>query len=118
MAIGLARQAIDFVRQQSTSRRELVAVSHALTSQLAGLELQLLAAADGMAHCDPDQLRTDANSLVLRATQSAMVAAKGAAFVEGHPVGRWCREALFFLVWSCPQNVASGVLCEFAGIQD
>ena len=30
--------------------------------------------------------------------------------------GRWCREALFFLVWSCPQSVLSANLCELAGI--
>ncbi len=43
-----------------------------------------------------------------------MTAAKGAGFIEGHPVGRWCREALFFLVWSCPQPVMQAHLCELA----
>jgi alkylation response protein AidB-like acyl-CoA dehydrogenase len=52
--------------------------------------------------------------MVLRATQAAMTAAKGAGYVEGHPVGRWCREALFFLVWSCPAPIAQAHLCEFA----
>ena len=31
--------------------------------------------------------------------------------------GRWCREALFFLVWSCPRSVVDANLCELAGIQ-
>ena len=44
-----------------------------------------------------------ANSLVLRASQAALAAAEGTGYVVGHPAGRWCREALFFLVWSCPQ---------------
>ena len=61
-------------------------------------------------------LRQRANSLVLRATQAALVTAKGAGYVQGHPVGRWCREALFFLVWSCSQPVVSANLCELAGI--
>jgi hypothetical protein len=55
---------------------------------------------------------------VLRSTQSALAAAKGAGYVAGHPAGRWCREALFFLVWSCPQPVLSAHLCELAGILD
>ena len=44
-------------------------------------------------------------------------AAKGTGYVVGHPAGRWCREALFFLVWSCPQAVLSANLCELAGIE-
>jgi alkylation response protein AidB-like acyl-CoA dehydrogenase len=63
-------------------------------------------------------LRQRANSLVLRSTQAALSAAKGTGYVVGHPAGRWCREALFFLVWSCPQPVAAANLCELAGIQD
>ena len=59
-----------------------------------------------------------ADSLVLRATQAALGAAKGAGFVSGHSAGRWCREALFFLVWSCPQSVLSANLCELAGLSD
>jgi hypothetical protein len=55
---------------------------------------------------------------VLRSTQAALAAAKGAGYVVGHPAGRWCREALFFLVWSCPQPVLSANLCELAGILD
>ena len=63
-----------------------------------------------------DELRTRANSLALRSTQAALAAAKGAGFVAGHPAGRWCREALFFLVWSCPQSVVAANLCELAGL--
>jgi hypothetical protein len=58
------------------------------------------------------------NSLVLRATQATLAAAKGAGYAAGHPAGRWCREALFFLVWSCPAPVLQANLCELAGILD
>jgi hypothetical protein len=54
---------------------------------------------------------------VLRATQAALAAAKGAGYIAHHPAGRWCREALFFLVWSCPQSVLAANLCELAGIE-
>ena len=63
-----------------------------------------------------NELRQRANSLALRATQAALAAAKGTGYCLGHPAGRWCREALFFLVWSCPQPVLQANLCELAGI--
>ena len=67
---------------------------------------------------DVQSLRVWANSLVLRATQMGLVAAKGAGYAAGHPVGRWCREALFFLVWSCPQQVMAENLRELAGLSE
>ena len=72
--------------------------------------------AAGIEACSADDLRARANSLVLRAAQSALAAAKGTGYVTGHPTGRWCREALFFLVWSCPQPVMATNLCELAGL--
>jgi hypothetical protein len=54
--------------------------------------------------------------LALRTSQAALAAAKGVGYVVGHPAGRWCREALFFLVWSCPQGVMTANLCELAGM--
>ena len=82
------------------------------------MRAQLLEVAQGATSCTSEQLRAQANSLVLRATQSALVAAKGTGYVAGHPAGRWCQEALFFLVWSCPQGVLTSNLCEWAGIED
>ena len=35
----------------------------------------------------------------------------------GHSAGRMAREALFFLVWSCPQPVMQANLCELAGLE-
>jgi alkylation response protein AidB-like acyl-CoA dehydrogenase len=48
--------------------------------------------------------------LALQATQAALILSKGSGFVAPHPVQRWVRQALFFLVWSCPRPVASEVL--------
>jgi hypothetical protein len=55
-------------------------------------------------------LRANANALVLRATQAALTASKGAGFVRPHPAQRWARQALFFLVWSCPRQAAEATL--------
>lgn len=118
LAIGLSRAAIEYLETQSSQRDSLASPHHALVDQCDELESQLLEAVAGQPICTNDELRTRANSLVLRATQAALVAAKGAGFVAGHPVGRWCREALFFLVWSCPQTVSDANLCELAGILD
>jgi hypothetical protein len=74
--------------------------------------------AAGLPACTAEELRSRANSLVLRSSQAALTAAKGSGYVLGHPAGRWCREALFFLVWSCPQPVMAAALCELAGLSD
>ena len=50
------------------------------------------------------------------ATQTALLAAKGTGFVAPHPAQRWARQALFFLVWSCPQPVLSATLCELVNV--
>ncbi len=117
LAIGLTQAAIDFIRSESENRPDLVPMLDALDDQLSTILARLFKLAAGATICTNEDLRKEANSLVLRATQSALVAAKGTGFVKGHPVGRWCQEALFFLVWSCPQSVLNANLCELAGIE-
>lgn len=111
LALGLVRSAVDFIREESVARPDLAETANSLDQQFELLFDLTLKVAEG-AFEYAGQLRADANSLATRSTQAAMIAAKGAGFVEGHPVGRWCREALFFLVWSCPQQVAEAGLCE------
>lgn len=115
LAVGLARAAIDYLKAESIKRNDLSLVADTMERQIDELQQRLLNAAAGQV-CDASEIRGDANRLVMRTTQAAMTAAKGAGYVQGHPVGRWCREALFFLVWSCPQPVASAQMCELAGI--
>jgi alkylation response protein AidB-like acyl-CoA dehydrogenase len=62
----------------------------------------------------PEAIRQRANSLVLRVAQAYLAASKGAGFVAGHPAERAVREAMFFLVWSCPAPVLAANLREFA----
>ncbi len=117
LAIGLARAAMGFIADEASRRDDLRTVSEEMTSELDTLEGVLLAAASGQGQCDAMEVRGQANRLVLRSTQAALTAAKGAGYVSGHPVGRWCQQAMFFLVWSCPQTVANAHLCELAGIE-
>jgi alkylation response protein AidB-like acyl-CoA dehydrogenase len=116
LAVGLSHAAMAFLQQEADQREELVEPAEGLSNELQALERDLIDAAGGQGSCSAQVIRTRANSLVLRATQAALAAAKGNGYVQGHPAGRWCREALFFLVWSCPQPVVTANLCELAGI--
>jgi alkylation response protein AidB-like acyl-CoA dehydrogenase len=123
LAVGLAASAINFLEGEAARRGDLAAPAASLRGEQRLLEAELLAvvgdgacAAEGVSTLD--DLRARANSLVLRATQAALAAAKGSGYLLGHPAGRWCREAMFFLVWSCPQPVTNAALCELAGLSD
>jgi alkylation response protein AidB-like acyl-CoA dehydrogenase len=118
LALGLARAAIDFLADESVKRADLLPPLQALNQEHSYLVDDLLSLVRGEARCTKESVRQRANTFVLRATQAALSAAKGTGYVLGHPAGRWCREALFFLVWSCPQPVAAANLCELAGIAD
>lgn len=50
-------------------------------------------------------VRGQCNDLALRATHAAVALYKGAALLTSHPAQRLAREALFLLVWSCPNPV-------------
>lgn len=119
LALGLATAAVDFIREESRQRPELAGAVDQLRADVDSSIEELLALADGTAEdtVSAGSLRVKSNSLVLRATQAALVAAKGRGYVVGHPAGRWCQQALFFLVWSCPQPVLAANLCELAGIE-
>jgi alkylation response protein AidB-like acyl-CoA dehydrogenase len=118
LAVGLAGAAIAYLGEESTIRSELESAAESLQSELNAIRTDLLALAEGEEVCSSESLRGRANSLALRASQASLSAAKGAGYVLGHPAGRWCREALFFLVWSCPQPVMQANLCELAGIAE
>lgn len=118
LAIGLADAAIAIVEQEATKREDLAIVAKSLREEHAAVEADLLALASGETVCSNDELRTRANSLALRTSQASLTATKGAGYLTSHPAGRYCREALFFLVWSCPQSVLAANLCELAGISD
>lgn len=117
LAVGLAMRAIEYLYEQSLQRNELRVIADQFLSGLQPLLRDLRQATAGDAPLDLADLRQQANSLVSRSTQAALQAAKGAGFVSGHPAGRWAREALFFLVWSCPPGVIEGNLCELAGLR-
>lgn len=116
LALGLSLAAIDFLLEQSAQRPELREPAEHLAAERQKWLSAMEELAQGGEPCSAADLRAHANSLALRSTQAALAAAKGTGFVAGHPAGHWCREALFFLVWSCPQPVVAANLCEWAGL--
>jgi alkylation response protein AidB-like acyl-CoA dehydrogenase len=115
LAIGLAGAAVDYLLHEAQARPDLRPAAERLhhARQRAREELHRLAR-EGATPEAAAGLRTRANALVLRATQGALTAAKGTGFLRSHPAQRWARQALFFLVWSCPGPVAQATLASLA----
>ena len=123
LAIGLAARSLNDLEAEAQRRAELGEIVTPLREELDELRRDMYAAVSA----DPDSgalrvsaaaLRQRANSLVLRVAQAYLAASKGAGYVSGHPAERAVREALFFLVWSCPQPVVNAALREFACLAD
>lgn len=116
LAVGAAAASIAILADEASRRPDLVSAHDALAEEHEQMIESLLSAARGTPNCDPNDLRQRANSHVLRASQAALTATKGAGYLAGAAAGRHCQESLFFLVWSCPQTVQNANLCELAGL--
>lgn len=114
LALGAARSSVDLLRHEARARGEMARIADGFAAETDDLAARLSTAATDSTPQARDALRTAANGLVLRASQAALVASKGAGFTVGHPAERGVREAMLFLVWSCPQQVAQAVMCELA----
>jgi butyryl-CoA dehydrogenase len=111
LALGLAGAAIDHVRHEASIRPDLRPVAERFESARQALRRRMYSLADGPVEpADATDLRVHANELALHSTQAALTISKGAGFVRPHPAQRWARQALFFLVWSCPRPAAEGML--------
>jgi alkylation response protein AidB-like acyl-CoA dehydrogenase len=115
LALGLTAAAVGYLGDEASRRAELETTAARLREEWQRLreELHTLARA-GSTPAAAASLRAAANNLVLRATQAALTAAKGAGFLRSHPAQRWARQALFFLVWSCPRPAAEATLALLA----
>jgi hypothetical protein len=115
LALGLAGAAIDYLKREAIARQELRTSAERLEHNLQSLRQEMHQLAEGgMTPEAAAALRGGANALVLRATQSALTASKGAGFLRQHSAQRWARQALFFLVWSCPRPAAEATLAHLA----
>jgi alkylation response protein AidB-like acyl-CoA dehydrogenase len=117
LALGQARAALSALVELGAERMDLAEPLEILCESWQALWGQLIAQAKG----DPDvvspsQIRSQANGLVVRATQAYLTAKKGTGFLRTEPAQRWARQALFFLVWSCPTPVAQAAIRDLAGL--
>jgi alkylation response protein AidB-like acyl-CoA dehydrogenase len=111
LALGLAGAAISLIEREAVARPDLAgaAARFAEAEGTARERLHRFARTEA-APADVIGLRVECTLLALRASQTALAAAKGTGFVVPHPAQRWARQALFFLVWSCPRPAAEGIL--------
>ena len=105
IAMGITQQSIHLLRKQAEYRPAL----HQTLSKLETKHQQNIA--DLCAHdVDRITLRVQVNQLALQGAQQALVASKGKGLLVGEKAGELCTQALFFLVWSCPQSVQNAHL--------
>ena len=119
LAVGHAANAIRLLREEASRRPELDEILQPFVDEHAVVSADLARAAaettDSPApHLTAEAMRQRSNSLALRTSQASLAASKGAGFVASHPASRLVAEAMFFLVWSCPQPVVLGNLRELA----
>jgi len=117
LALGLAGAAVAHMLREAQNRPDLAADAQRLEVTRQNIRQELFRLAEEGASPDAAQtLRARADTFVLQATQAALTASKGTGFLRDHPAQRWARQALFFLVWSCPTPVAAAHLAFFTQV--
>ena len=118
LALGHALGSLRRLKRQCEARADLASMFDAFQRDFDRQKEALLDATEKAVVGSSEMVREAANSLVLRITQAELAVTKGAGFVAGHPAERAVREAMFFLVWSCPQPVVNSALRTFAKLDD
>lgn len=119
LALGLGGAAVAYLKAEADARPDLRPSAERLekTRQSLRKEMRQLAQGGGTPEAAL-ALRAHANKFVLRATQAALTASKGTGFLKNHPAQRWARQALFFLVWSCPRPAVEATLAYLTAEDD
>ncbi|MBI1346579.1 acyl-CoA dehydrogenase [bacterium] len=111
LALGLATAATSFLEQEMLARDDVRAVAAHFRAVVKDARSQLHSLIESSPAPEATLgVREECTRLALRVSQTSLLVAKGAGFVSPHPAQRWCQQALFFLVWSCPRPVVTGVL--------
>jgi alkylation response protein AidB-like acyl-CoA dehydrogenase len=103
LALGHCRGILDLIATHDSDRAR--ALHGRLEAQLNPLRQQVLeSSASDSTDANP-ALRGACADLAVRAANSAVALFKGSALLADHPAQRLAREAMFLLVWSCPDPV-------------
>jgi butyryl-CoA dehydrogenase len=117
LALGQGRAALLALAAETVKRSDLAEPIEALSESWSRLARAILDTAEGRPEAvTAASIRGQANALVLRLTQAYLTARKGTGFLRTEPAQRWARQALFFLVWSCPAPVAEAAIRDLAGL--
>jgi alkylation response protein AidB-like acyl-CoA dehydrogenase len=104
LAFGLCRGVIELMREEGSARAN--SLVERFGEQLANLRGDVIQVCTGRKESDRvPELRAACNDLAVRMTQACVALFKGSALRMDHPAQRLAREAMFFLVWSCPDAV-------------
>lgn len=107
LALGLCRRGLELIAEHGSGAAEQAGRRLALQLEQLRGEIVALSADDRRADASAaaPAARGRCNDLALRITHVAVTLHKGAALLRGHPAQRLAREAMFLLVWSCPNPV-------------
>ena len=104
LALGHARGGVDLIARHDSDRARNLA--RKFGEQVDAVHARVIAAcAPGSDPSLVPLLRGACNDLALRVTHAAVALYKGNALLLSHPAQRLAREAMFLLVWSCPDPV-------------
>jgi butyryl-CoA dehydrogenase len=107
LAFGLCKGALDLIQQEGSDRAK--SLHDKFAHQLAAIRGEVLDLCkpghESQAASAAPRVRASCHELAIRMTQSAIALFKGSALLIDHPAQRLAREAMFFLVWSCPDPV-------------
>lgn len=130
LALGAAASSLSHIQREAQQRTELGSSYDQLSAEHQAIVADMRQSMSQTSESKPSEgesiaenlssesIRQRANSFVLRCSQAFLVASKGAGFAKGHPAEQAVREAMFFLVWSCPQPVLDANLRELACVID
>ncbi len=107
LAFGLCKGALELIQDEKSDRaRSLADKFGRQLGQIRGEVLELCQNnREAEAAENAPRLRASCHDLAVRMTQSAVALYKGSGLLLDHPAQRFAREAMFFLVWSCPDAV-------------
>jgi alkylation response protein AidB-like acyl-CoA dehydrogenase len=107
LAFGLCRGGLELIGRHDSDRARSLAGR--FVEQLESLRRRTIELCQPGREADATAaapaLRGACNELAVRITQSAVALYKGSALLLDHPAQRLAREAMFLLVWSCPDAV-------------
>ncbi len=105
LAMGLCRSALDLIAAHDSDRARQMRQRLGNQLDLLRARVLLYAQAESPDLLEGPRLRGACNDLAVRITHSVVALYKGTALLTSHPAQRLAREAMFLLVWSCPDPV-------------